>query len=155
MIERANDSWHGAAHRAIATRLEFHAGVREAFEEMALAGCQQAWLCDEDFSDWPLNERAVIDSLAAWVDSRRSLLVFGHTFDDLARRHPRFVEAKAALDAATVDLAHTVVKAPFAGIVTNVPTVAKIGAYLLICSIRAYCSSVTGRPVNRSVCLTC
>jgi membrane fusion protein (multidrug efflux system) len=36
-----------------------------------------------------------------------------------AERHPRFVEAKAAYDAATVDLAHTVVKAPAAGVVTN------------------------------------
>jgi membrane fusion protein (multidrug efflux system) len=36
-----------------------------------------------------------------------------------AERHPRFVEAKAAYDAATVDLAHAVVKAPAAGVVTN------------------------------------
>jgi membrane fusion protein (multidrug efflux system) len=36
-----------------------------------------------------------------------------------AERHPRFVEAKAALDAATVDLAHTVVRAPAAGVVSN------------------------------------
>ena len=36
-----------------------------------------------------------------------------------AERHPRFVEAKAAFDAATVDLAHTVVKAPAAGVLTN------------------------------------
>ena len=36
-----------------------------------------------------------------------------------AERHPRFVEAKAAYDAATVDLVHTVVKAPAAGVVTN------------------------------------
>ena len=36
-----------------------------------------------------------------------------------AERHPRFAEAKAAYDAATVDLAHTVVKAPAAGVVSN------------------------------------
>jgi membrane fusion protein, multidrug efflux system len=36
-----------------------------------------------------------------------------------AERHPRFAEAKAAYDAATVDLGHTVVKAPTAGVVTN------------------------------------
>jgi membrane fusion protein (multidrug efflux system) len=36
-----------------------------------------------------------------------------------AERHPRFVEAKAAYDAATVDLAHAVVKAPAVGVVTN------------------------------------
>jgi membrane fusion protein (multidrug efflux system) len=34
-------------------------------------------------------------------------------------RHPRFAEAKAAYDTATVDLAHTTVKAPTAAVVTN------------------------------------
>ena len=36
-----------------------------------------------------------------------------------AERHPRFVEAKAAYDAAAVDLARTVVRAPTAGVTTN------------------------------------
>jgi membrane fusion protein (multidrug efflux system) len=36
-----------------------------------------------------------------------------------AERHPRFLEAKAAYDAAAVDLARTVVKAPTAGVVSN------------------------------------
>lgn len=34
-------------------------------------------------------------------------------------RHPRFLEAKAAYDAAAVDLARTVVKAPTAGVISN------------------------------------
>ena len=36
-----------------------------------------------------------------------------------AERHPRYVEAKAAYDAASVDLARTAVKAPAAGVVSN------------------------------------
>jgi membrane fusion protein (multidrug efflux system) len=36
-----------------------------------------------------------------------------------AERHPRFAEAKAAYDAAAVDLARTVVKAPTAGVISN------------------------------------
>ena len=36
-----------------------------------------------------------------------------------AERHPRYVEAKAAYDAAAVDLARTQVKAPTAGVVSN------------------------------------
>jgi membrane fusion protein (multidrug efflux system) len=36
-----------------------------------------------------------------------------------AERHPRFLEAKAAYDAAAVDLARSVVKAPTAGVVSN------------------------------------
>lgn len=37
--------------------------------------------------------------------------------------HPRYLEAKAARDAAALDLARTSVKAPFAGVVSNTPTV--------------------------------
>jgi membrane fusion protein (multidrug efflux system) len=36
-----------------------------------------------------------------------------------AERHPRFVEAKGAYDAAAVDLGRTVVRAPTAGVTTN------------------------------------
>jgi membrane fusion protein (multidrug efflux system) len=36
-----------------------------------------------------------------------------------AERHPRFVEAKAAYDAAAMDVARTLVKAPAAGVVSN------------------------------------
>jgi membrane fusion protein, multidrug efflux system len=43
--------------------------------------------------------------------------------------HPQYVQAKAQVDEAQRELDHTVVKAPFAGIVTNVPSIAA-GKYL-------------------------
>ncbi len=43
--------------------------------------------------------------------------------------HPQYLEAKARVDEAQRELDHTVVKAPFAGIVTNVPSIAP-GKYL-------------------------
>ena len=49
-------------------------------------------LVDPDFQDWPLNERAVVETLARWVDSRKRLIVFAHSFDELARQQPRFAE---------------------------------------------------------------
>jgi membrane fusion protein, multidrug efflux system len=44
-------------------------------------------------------------------------------------QHPRYLDALAQCDEAARKLDHTVVKAPFAGIVTNVPTIAP-GKYL-------------------------
>jgi membrane fusion protein (multidrug efflux system) len=44
-------------------------------------------------------------------------------------QHPQYVQAKAQVDEAQRQLDHTVVEAPFAGIVTNVPSIA-CGKYL-------------------------
>jgi len=45
------------------------------------------------------------------------------------QEHPQYLQAKAQVDEAQRQLDHTVVKAPFAGIVTNVPAIAP-GKYL-------------------------
>ena len=44
-------------------------------------------------------------------------------------QHPQYLQAQAQVDEAQRQLDHTVVKAPFAGIVTNVPSIAP-GKYL-------------------------
>src|SRR6202522_685969 len=44
-------------------------------------------------------------------------------------QHPQYLQAKAQVDEAQRQLDHTVVRAPFAGIVTNVPSIAT-GKYL-------------------------
>jgi membrane fusion protein, multidrug efflux system len=49
--------------------------------------------------------------------------------DGPVEKHPRYLDAVAQRDEAARQLAHTVVKAPFAGIVTNVPAIAP-GKYL-------------------------
>jgi hypothetical protein len=90
-----SDTPHGpiaAPHRPIATRTEFHDALREAFAEMAQVGCREAWLCDEDFADWPLNERAVIELLTHWAAAHRKLTVIARAYDDVVRRHPRWVD---------------------------------------------------------------
>ena len=77
---------------AIASRADFLDAVRAAFTRADEQGAREIILVDPTFADWPLNERTVIDSLSRWIDSRRSLIVFAHSFDDVARRHLRFVE---------------------------------------------------------------
>lgn len=77
---------------AIQTKTEFHEALRNAFDEMARIGCPEIRLCDVDFADWPLGTRDVIARLDAWVASRRRLVLLASGFDEVARRHARFVE---------------------------------------------------------------
>jgi hypothetical protein len=76
----------------IASRAEFLDAIRSSFVLAAHDGAREILIVDPSFADWPLNEGAVVESLTGWVDSRRSLTVFAHSFDGFARRHPRFVE---------------------------------------------------------------
>lgn len=80
------------AHRLIGTRLEFHDALRDAFAEVARVGCRELWLADEDFGDWPLGEAAVVDQLTQWAHSHRRLTVVARHFDEVVRRHARWVE---------------------------------------------------------------
>ena len=105
----------------ITSRSEFHDALRLGFAEAAARGSPQLWLCDSDFADWPLGERAVIEQLTQWAVSSRKLLLVARTFDEVARRHARWVEWRRqwshivscranneleALDMPTVLLAH-------------------------------------------------
>ena len=76
----------------ITSRAEFLDAIRSSFALAAAEGAREIAIVDPNFADWPLNERAVIDSLSAWVDSQRILTVFAYSFDEFARRQSRFVE---------------------------------------------------------------
>jgi len=76
----------------ITSRGEFHTALRLAFAEAAAVGCRELWLCDKDFADWPLGERAIVESLSVWAGSHRRLTLIAHTFDEVARRHARWNE---------------------------------------------------------------
>ena len=78
--------------RPILTRSEFHEALRSALAQAAAAGASEIWLCDANFADWPLSERAVVDDLGRWAQARRQMVVFAHTFDEVARRHGRWTE---------------------------------------------------------------
>jgi hypothetical protein len=76
----------------ITSRIEFLDALQTAFAEAAAAGSREIWLCDENFGDWPLGERAVVEHLSQWAASSRKLLLVARTFDEVARRHARWVE---------------------------------------------------------------
>jgi hypothetical protein len=75
----------------ITSRAEYHTALRAAFSEIAVSKSAHVWLCDEDFAEWPLGERAVVDQLAQWAATSRKLTLVARHFDEVARRHPRWV----------------------------------------------------------------
>ena len=76
----------------ITSRGEFHAALRLAFAEAAASGSRELWLADEDFADWPLGERAVVEQLTQWAASSRKMVLLARHFDEVSRRHARWVE---------------------------------------------------------------
>lgn len=76
----------------IDSRRSFHAAIGAALSEAAEAGVAQIWLCDRDFSGWPLGERSVVELLAAWIGGQRRLTLLGGDFGWLAVQAPRFID---------------------------------------------------------------
>lgn len=80
------------SHGLLDSRGDFVDAVRRAFAEAADAGCRELWMADADYADWPLGERAVVEHLTRWALPHRKLTMLAGSFDDVARRHPRFAE---------------------------------------------------------------
>lgn len=72
-------------------RKEFEDAVRATLAEAAAAGWRELILCDPDFENWPLGERAVVESLTQWIGGNRRLTLIAMHFDEVARRHSRWV----------------------------------------------------------------
>ena len=80
------------SHGLITSRKAFQDALYLGFADAATVGCRELWLCDTNFADWPLGERAVVEQLSRWAGSKRRLTLLATTFDDLVHRHPRWVE---------------------------------------------------------------
>ncbi len=72
-------------------RAEFGDLIRRAFRAAANQGWREIVICDGNFEDWPLGERAVTRALAAWSRTGRKLTMIARNYDSVTRRHPRFV----------------------------------------------------------------
>ena len=75
----------------IASRADFHGAVLEAIAQAESAKSREILMSDPTFADWPLDDRDIVESLSHWVDSRCTLTLMAHSFDELARRQFRFV----------------------------------------------------------------
>lgn len=65
--------------------------VRDALACAAREGWRELILSDADFGDWPLGERAVAESLQAWSATGRRMVLLARSYDEVVRRHARFV----------------------------------------------------------------
>jgi hypothetical protein len=72
-------------------RSEFTELIRQALGFAALKGWREIIWCDPDFADWPLGERAVAQALQDWSKAGRKLTLLAKNYDEVQRRHMRFV----------------------------------------------------------------
>jgi hypothetical protein len=77
---------------------EFAQLVRDALACAAREGWSEMVWIDANFEDWPLCEKAVIDSLNAWSRRGRKLLLLAKTFDSVQRYQPRMVTWRTTWD---------------------------------------------------------
>jgi len=54
-------------------------------------GWREIIICDPSFEDWPLGERSVAQALNDWAGSGRKLTMLAQNYDEVVRRHARFV----------------------------------------------------------------
>jgi len=79
-------------------REAFQQLVRDALACAAAEGWPEIILSDADFHDWPLGERAVVESLQAWAKTGRRMTLLACRYDDVVRRHARFVQWRRTWD---------------------------------------------------------
>ena len=72
--------------------------VRDGLATAAREGWSEIIVSDSNFYDWPLGELAVIGSLQQWAHSGRRFTMLACTFDEVIRRHPRFVRWRGTWD---------------------------------------------------------
>lgn len=70
---------------------EFAELIRTAFAAAAAQGWREIIICDSTYEDWPLGERAVAQSLNEWSSSGRKLTMLAKSYNEVVRRHARFV----------------------------------------------------------------
>ena len=72
-------------------RTEFGDRIRRAFQAAANQGWREIIICDANFEDWPLGERAVTSALGDWSRTGRKLTMIARNYDAVTRTQPRFV----------------------------------------------------------------
>ena len=72
-------------------RLAFQHAVREAIEQAADHGLPWMFWCDLDFADWPLKERAVVETLQRWALGGGRLRMLASDFRGVQQHAARFV----------------------------------------------------------------
>jgi hypothetical protein len=76
----------------IDSRAGFEAALHWGFAQAIEADARRIVAVDRDFADWPLGDPALLDRLTAWVRlPQRQLVLLGSDWDEVPRRHARFM----------------------------------------------------------------
>jgi len=86
------------AQGRFAGRAAFQQLVRQGLQCAVAEGWSSLILSDANFHDWPLGERAVVESLHQWARSGRSCTVLAADYGDMVQRHARFVQWRVRWD---------------------------------------------------------
>jgi len=77
--------------QTFAGRADFQRLLVETLAWAAEQGCRELHAWDASFVDWPLSDAAALEALATWARQGRQLHLLALQYDDVVRRHPRFV----------------------------------------------------------------
>ncbi|KQW41253.1 MULTISPECIES: hypothetical protein [unclassified Roseateles] len=77
--------------QSFAGRADFQRLLIETLAWTAEQGCRELHAWDASFVDWPLSDAQALAALATWARSGRQLHLLALQYDDVLRRHPRFV----------------------------------------------------------------
>ena len=70
----------------------FVAALHWGFAAAIERGARRIVAVDADFASWPLDDPALLERLGTWLRRpQRELVLVAATFDEMPRRHPRFV----------------------------------------------------------------
>lgn len=72
--------------------------VRDAIACAGQRGWNEMVWSDANFAEWPLCERSVVESLQAWSQKGRRLVLLANSFETLPVKHPRFVNWRRQWD---------------------------------------------------------
>ena len=72
-------------------RAEFQRLLVETLAWSAEQGCRELHAWDASFVDWPLSDANALTALTAWARHGRQLQLLALQYEDVVRRHPRFV----------------------------------------------------------------
>lgn len=81
-----------------AGRSEFQQLLRDMLGSAAQQGWNELMVSDPTFADWPLGEREVCEALQAWAKTGRRFTMLATRYDELVRRHARFVSWRRTWD---------------------------------------------------------
>lgn len=79
-------------------RTVFQQAVRDALLQAVREGWNEIIVCDANFADWPLGERAVADALQAWSRGGRRFVMLAMSYEGIPRWHARFVKWRQTWD---------------------------------------------------------